>query len=98
MAGEDPAHLGYVRSQPCCAPGAPAGCYGAIEAHHAGERGLGLRAHDHTAVPLCRQHHRDWHAGAGPFRGWNQGQRRAWAVLAVAGVSTTVRRDLPEWA
>lgn len=29
----------------------------AVEAHHAGERGLGQKADDRTAIPLCRDHH-----------------------------------------
>jgi hypothetical protein len=98
MAGEDPAHLTHVRTLPCCAPGAPTGCDGTIEAHHAGQRAMGQRAHDHTAAPLCRQHHRDWHAGAGPFRGWDREQRRAWASAAVAAVwARPARRELPDW-
>jgi hypothetical protein len=95
MAGEDPTHLEHIRSLPCCAPDAPAGCHGRTEAHHAGQRAMGQRAHDHTAVPLCRQHHQDWHAGAGPFRGWDQMLRRKWAVTAVGAVRK--RRELPDW-
>lgn len=100
MAGEDPAHLRWIRTLPCVAPGAPQGCDGAIEAHHAGRRPLGARAHDRTAVALCRLHHRCWHDGSGPFRDWNREQRRAWAQGAVeqTWAKAEARRPLPDWA
>lgn len=46
------AYLDFVRRQVCCAPGCttPAA---PIEAHHAGRHGVGQKAPDSTAVPLC---------------------------------------------
>lgn len=81
MAGENPAFLKFVRKLRCCAPGAPSTCQGWIEANHAGRRGVGQRAHDETAIPLCAKHHRfaGWTNHLGPFKGWTAEQRRAWA-------------------
>lgn len=80
-ADRDPAYLTWVKRQRCCAPGAPTGCTGPVEAHHAGRRGVGQKAKDSTAIPLCAGHHRwgGWHEHRGPFTGWTAEQRRAWA-------------------
>jgi hypothetical protein len=78
-------HSGYVewvRTQPCRAM-AGGGCQGRVHAHHAGERGLGQKADDRSCIPLCAQHHRDWHDCAGQFRGWSHVGRWAWALLAI---------------
>lgn len=52
-------HLSAIRKLPCCVPGCNVvGC----DPHHlksAGERGMGLRAPDRWAVPLCRAHHEE---------------------------------------
>lgn len=78
MADEDPAYVAWVRRQPCCAPGAPYGCQGAVEPHHDHQgRGLSQRAHDHTCVPLCHGHHRKMEDCAGLFK-WVRDRRRAW--------------------
>ncbi len=58
-------------------------CDGAIEAHHAGSRPMGRKADDHTCIPLCKVHHQDWHAGAGPFKGWGRTARRLWADVCI---------------
>lgn len=99
MAGEDRARLQWVKSLPCLAPKAPAGCSDVTEAHHAGPRGMGQKAQDQTAVPLCRDHHRHWHAGSGPFKGWTQEKRRAWTelVMAVVDARWRARREPPAW-
>ncbi len=77
MAGENPAYLRFVRTLPCRLHlNDP--CDGPIEAHHAGERGLGQRAGDDTAIPLCLKHHRCWHDASGPFKTWKKHQRRGW--------------------
>ena len=54
----DFAFLAWICSQQCIA------CesqrllsFGRIYAHHAGMRGLGRKADDRTAVPLCWRHH-----------------------------------------
>jgi hypothetical protein len=52
--GMNAAYLDAIRQLSCCACGAPA----PSDAHHlkagTGERGMGLRATDRFAVPLCR--------------------------------------------
>ena len=45
--------LAFVRSLPCCVCGVTRG----VEAAHTGTRGLGQRADDRTAIPLCVAHH-----------------------------------------
>lgn len=77
MAGENPAFLSFVRTLRC-RMWMHDTCDGAIEAHHAGERGLGQRAHDDTAIPLCLKHHRAWHDANGVFKTWNKLKRRIW--------------------
>ena len=55
---EDPAHLARVRSLPCivCQPGNQAT---PTEAHHIRDGvGMGQKAGDHEAIPLCSLHHR----------------------------------------
>jgi hypothetical protein len=86
MAGENPAFLGFVRTLPCCAPGAPRDCAGWMEANHAGRRGVGQRSHDEEAIPLCSEHHRwaGWTNHLGPFQGWTRDERRAWADERIA--------------
>lgn len=83
-----PGYLQWVRTLPCLAKPA-GGCHGRVQAHHAGERGLGQRADDLTCIPLCSQHHQDWHDAAGAFRGWSHIMRWAWAIKAVADTQKT---------
>lgn len=89
MAGEDPSYVAAIHRLPCCATGDHDG---PIEAHHAGRRGMSQRAHDDTCVPLCRQHHRDYHAAAGPFRRLNREERRAWAIARIDETRALVQR------
>lgn len=80
MANEDEGYLAWVRNRPCCR------CMRnwPSEAHHTGRRpGIALKAHDHSAIPLCRQCHRDWHAAAGQFRDWAKAQRQQWAFRQI---------------
>lgn len=67
--GANPGHLAKVRKLPCCSCGRP----GPSHAHHQhGEpgtlKGMGLKAPDETAVPLCAGCHNSWHA-VGHFPG-----------------------------
>jgi hypothetical protein len=78
VAGEDPAYLAWVRQQPCSV----CGRWGS-EAHHTGRHGVGQRAHDHTAVPLCHACHMAWHAASGWCRGMDKGARRQWSAAMV---------------
>ena len=98
MAGEDDIYRAYVRTLPCCAPHDTAGCSGRSDPHHAGRRGLGQKAHDHTAIPLCRKHHNDFENAAGVFKTWKQDQRREWIAARIAETRASFGRELPEWA
>lgn len=60
----DPAYLDFVRSQPCCACGKPPPSH---PHHKHGERtgepkGMGLKAPDSTAIPICPSDHHAWHS------------------------------------
>lgn len=71
MANELPEHLKWIRSLPCCrcAKSAPS------EPHHRiGGKGVGQRNHDNTAIPLCTECHRDFHALTGTFKGFTRAQ------------------------
>jgi hypothetical protein len=84
-AGGDPAYLERVRRLTCLVGPYIHRCDGPIEAHHAGARpGVSLKAHDHTAVPLCKVAHTEWHAATGWAKGMNREDRRAWADAAIA--------------
>lgn len=56
----DKAALDRARAQPCLICGDPT----TVEAHHprTGRPGLGRKADDDEAVPLCGRHHRELHA------------------------------------
>jgi hypothetical protein len=81
MAGENRVFLLFVKQLPCLAEGlyVQHPCGGPTEANHAGRRGVGQKAHDETAIPLCTAHHRQWHDHRGPFRDWTAQRRRDWA-------------------
>lgn len=36
---------------------------------------MGLRAHDHQAMPLCHKCHMEFHAASGVFREWDKAKR-----------------------
>lgn len=74
MAGEDPQYTKWLRTQLCCKCVA---CQ-AHEAHHKPGAGMGLKSHDHTAVPMCRYCHHDFHSLSGDFKGWDKAMLRAW--------------------
>jgi hypothetical protein len=61
-------YLAYIRRQPCLI----SGCRGKAEAAHTGRHGVGIKASDFDAVPLCTEHHtlsaHSYHAlGERPF-------------------------------
>lgn len=83
MAGDDPKRLAWVRGQPCVACGRE----GPSEAHHhTHRRGLGQRASDVDAMPLCSGCHWDFHNAQGKSAGLTQRERTllqdgwAWAT------------------
>lgn len=57
-------YLAHVRRQPCWFCGETEG----IHAHHHGRAGggggMGLKTSDLHTVPLCREHHAEWHTKA----------------------------------
>jgi hypothetical protein len=59
-------------------------CFGPIEAHHMGARGLGQKASDSTTCAFCHLHHMQWHSATGAFADWTREQRRDYAEAAVA--------------
>ena len=79
----DPAYLAWIRRQPCAL--ATYACTGGTHAHHAtAGRGLGQKAHDHTAVPLCALHHEAFHAGRAPFDGGKEARAAFMRMTAAA--------------
>ena len=65
-------YLGFVRMQPCCLCGDDIH----VEAHHPRfNEGMGQKASDYDAVPLCGQHHRELHA--------NGNERAFWASFGI---------------
>jgi hypothetical protein len=59
-------------------------CSGKVEADHAGERGLGVKAADQTCIPMCTKHHRDRTDVRGFFAPLSKDDRRHWCRLAIA--------------
>ena len=72
--GGDLVYLARVRSLPCCVCRAPPPSH----AHHETGWGMGLKAPDRRAFPLCAKDHRDFHDGKGRFDGWTANERRVW--------------------
>lgn len=64
-------YLDFIRAMACCICSAPP----PSDPHHWGERGMGQKATDFSAVPLCRVHHDQWH----DHRRFTHGGRR-WSV------------------
>lgn len=91
----NPGYLAEVRALRCAAPHGPTACQGPIEAHHMGERGLGQKAADDTAVPLCRYHHRAWHDGRGVFVDWDHQRRAVWAAAVIEETRRLVDDEAP---
>lgn len=73
-------YLDYIRRKPCWV------CQGNSEPHHTGERGVGQKGSDFSAMPLCTKHHRECHdMGKDTF------QERYEVVLAEAVAKWLVR-------
>jgi len=75
----------WTKQQACVGPMLHE-CQGPIEAHHAGRRGLGQKAHDSTVIPLCQAAHRHWHEGGAAFKGWTNYEKRAWADRVIGSM------------
>jgi hypothetical protein len=98
-----PTHLSWLRKRPCLIEGrAGHVCSGRMEASHSdadGSKGMGLKSHDFTAVPLCSAAHAEkdsigletWqakykvnHAEAGRAYGAKSPHKARWADVAGA--------------
>ena len=44
---------------------------------------MGIRSHDHKAIPLCRLCHTAFHAGSGPFRWLDKKAKHAYQDEAI---------------
>jgi hypothetical protein len=85
-------YMGWVKAQPCLMA-SYGSCHGVVEADHAGfDRGVGMKAHDNTCIPLCSAHHMQRHNFNGVFKGWTKEQMRAWRELAIQLTQETARR------
>lgn len=82
----DPAYLAAVRRLPCRLA-SDGKCLGAVQAHHAGVKpGMGIKAPDDTAIPLCMWHHGAFHGASGFFRDMRAGDRRRWQEQQITAV------------
>lgn len=88
-----------VEEEPPDAERTPTACSGAVEADHAGDRGLGQKADDTTCIPLCTQHHRERTDHSGAFRHLTREQARAWRTRAIQRTQTmwAEREGAPAW-
>lgn len=73
MANEDQDYTDWLRQRPCCS----CGRHG-VQVHHKTGAGMGLRSHDHDAMPLCIPCHSDLHCLTGRFATWNREELREW--------------------
>lgn len=77
-------YLANVRRLPCVLAATRA-CSGRVHAHHAGPRpGMGRKAADDTAIPLCAQHHQEWHNAGGFFGMLTKVVKARWVEDAIA--------------
>lgn len=87
--GMSPAHLRLIRQLPCCVTGLP----GPNDPHHlkAGlvhERGVGRKATDRWAVPLCREKHEEVE---------RVGSRNEWAWFKKHGIEDPLELAAALW-
>jgi len=77
-AGDDPAYKAFVKKQPCVVCGRRGR---GVDGHHLingkGEarKGMGQTAPDKFLIPMCRDHHDQFHDRIGFCRGWDDAQR-----------------------
>jgi hypothetical protein len=67
-----PQYLQWLRGRDCCLV-FMRGCEGRMEAAHvdyAGDKGMGTKASDRFAIPMCSKHHREQHT-----MGWDTFER-----------------------
>tara|TARA_S200000501_G_C20787838_1_gene728066 strand:- start:102 stop:431 length:330 start_codon:yes stop_codon:yes gene_type:complete len=77
-------HLEYITTLQCAAISSV--CSGPVQAHHllrpwVGSRGMGMKADDRNAIPLCQYHHGVLHTQYGSERAFFEihGRRPEWA-------------------
>ncbi len=66
----DPKFLAFIRSQPCLICGGK----DQVHAHHTETGGIGTKGSDHSAVPLCWNHHREVHDKYGKRGPWSEAE------------------------
>lgn len=87
----DAAYMAFIRALPCCAR-IFGDCRGSVTAHHAGERGLGMKCSDRETIPLCVAHHTAWHDATEPFSWWGKEMRQIWARVEIARAQAAYER------
>ncbi len=89
----NPKWLAFIRTLACCVCGATRG----IHAAHTGPRGLGQKADDCTAIPLCWRHHDRRQALSihtlGPVRFQEVHRVNIWSITAMLQAVPKLRRD-----
>ena len=94
---EEPEYLEWLRSQDCrvaIALNSFDTCTGPMQAHHAGEHGLGMKCPDAESYSLCLGCHDNRHRGIGFFKGMPKANRREWEDEQVAISRALFARDL----
>jgi hypothetical protein len=89
----DPAYLRYLRQFPC------AGCATtrqSRDAAHQGAHGLGQKASDLDAVPLCRECHKRLHK-IGPVEFWSANSRDPGALQRMFRRFYRLKHGTPSW-
>lgn len=87
--------MAWIKTLPCSVSGVmvapdlwrgptPDRCQRAIEAHHAGEHGLGAKPPDDTCIPLCDHHHDALTDRRGVFSGWPRRAVKEWEIAVIA--------------
>lgn len=83
LARMDEAYKKFVKGLQCCAWDMSP-CFGPVDSHHAGlDKGMGLKPHDRSCIPLCRRHHDHLHSLTGPFADSPKESIRGWLAVAV---------------
>ncbi len=90
MPIRNPEYLSWIRRQPCAADSSAYPCPNPSEASHHGPRGMGQKTDDYRTIPLCHDHHTQWHQH-GTLFGWDRATTDAW-------IQERIIRLLIEWA
>lgn len=96
-------YMGWIKRQSCALTtdavtsplwlgGRPDACDGAIEAHHAGKRGMGQKSDDDTCLPLCSHHHHLRTNHLEVFSNWYPGTLRSWEDFLIDRYRSAWRR------